>query len=105
MWLVFAITIFLISKYNLNFKSFYPFILGISIWATIGFILANLGFSLLFVLGLLSTKGEEASNANDIIRIILGILFIVGPVVVSILGWLGGALLVFFLAWRKTKSS
>jgi len=87
---------------SLNFA--YPYVIRACTWATIGFLVANVALvlSLASSAQLLSELPNQFSG-RSVLEMIWGLAAILGPVPASAIGWLAGAFLGFFLAYREGR--
>ena len=92
-WLIVAGVSTVIAKKFSRFPVAYPFVWRISVWATLGFVVANVLLIVLLALGFIALEDASAdhSSSRDTFQIVWGLTAIGGPVIVSVLGWLLGA--------------
>ena len=103
-WLLFALGAVGLTKSASPLAAAYPYVWRVSLWASIGVLVANALLIALLALGFVALEGTGGDPANDApIRFIFGLSAVVGPILVSAAGWFTGALLGTYLAHRHVS--
>lgn len=103
-WLLLSGAITLTARRLPSLKPWYPYVMRVSVWATIGTLTANLILISLLALGVRSLDGlQTGTTVHDGLQVIWGLSAIFGPFAVSALGWIGGAGLGMYLALQRKR--
>jgi hypothetical protein len=105
LWLLIAAATIYATRTIPRLAAGYPYAMRISVWATVGFIIANsvliglLGFG--FVA--LDSLVPSPSTTRDVLQVAWALTAIGGPIVASALGWIAGCILGAVLAFRRSR--
>ena len=108
LWLICAIAATAATRFVSQLNQLFPYVWRVSLWATIGCVLANA--TLLWMLSLMERAGAPlfmGSFAEQAFQLTFGLALLAGPLLASAAGWSAGALLGALLAFlhgrRKLK--
>lgn len=107
LWLVLAAVAVCITKSVPRVAFAFPFVWRISLWATLGFVIAN-AVLILFLAGGFSAVGTQPSAGTEgggALHILWGVAAIAGPIIASAAGWLVGAAVGAALSLRHRQRS
>lgn len=107
LWLVLATLAVGVTKSVPRIAFAFPFVWRISLWATIGFVVANAVLVVLLTGGFfaIDRQPSAATEGGDTMRILWGVGAVVGPIIVSTAGWLLGAVMGAALSLRHRQRS
>lgn len=105
LWLIVAALAVAIVKTVPRLASIYPYAWRVSVWATVGFVIANVALAVAVAVGFVAVDrySAEPSAMRDAAQATLGVTAIVGPFIASALGWLAGAVFGLILAHRSLR--
>lgn len=103
-WVVVCSALTLTTRLTPSLKPWYPYVLRICIWATVGTLVANVVFISLLALGV-QTLGslQTGSPVHDSLQVMWGLSALLGPFAVSTVGWIGGACFGMYLALGRRR--
>ena len=105
LWLVVAAIGLAIIRTSDRFSRLRPYAWRVVLWSTVGFVVANLAL-VVIVAGAASLLGpapSERTVARDALQLVVGVGAIVGPIPVSLVGWLAGGARGAILARRTQR--
>ena len=94
LWLICAIAATATTRFVPQLNQLFPYVWRVSLWATIGCVLANA--TLLWILSLMERAGAPlalGSFAEQAFQLTFGLTLLAGPLLASAAGWSAGALL------------
>ena len=100
LWLICAIAATAATRFVSQLNQLFPYVWRVSLWATIGCVLANA--TLLWMLSLMERAGAPlfmGSFAEQALQLTFGLALLAGPLLASAAGWSAGALLGALLAF------
>ena len=106
-WLVVAAIGLVLIRANPSFSAARPYAWRVVLWSTCGFVVANV-FLVVVVAGaanLLGPGATERTMARDALQLIVGLGAILGPILASVVGWLGGVVLGAVLTRSNSSSN
>ncbi|MES2018195.1 MAG: hypothetical protein V4484_17040 [Pseudomonadota bacterium] len=107
LWLLFAAAAMLTTRLTPRLATVYPYAWRVSLWGTVGFLVANAMLLGLLALGFMAmdTRHPAPSLTQDAAKIAWALAALGGPFIASALGWMAGCPFGVLLAFLRARRS
>ncbi len=104
LWLVVAAGAVAATRFIAPLRPLFPFVWRMCLWATIGFLVADAALvGLMVVTSGFDPTFVRGTIGDEILRFVVQLAILVGPLVASAIGWLAGLLLGILLAFLRQR--
>jgi hypothetical protein len=101
-WLLVCGAVTLTTRCMPSLGHWYPYLVRVYVWASVGAITANLVLIALLALGMQFVGSLQTGSAiRNSVQVMWGMSALLGPFAVSAFGWIGGACVGVYLARQR----